>query len=112
MGAIRRSVSIAASAIVDDQLVADAVREQLRRATIDGILSLYATQSATGLRLDVITGDTVDGSNLEPVVNAAAPLAPDHLIGQFAIVRGELVSLPVRNATAGALTLNYWLDVP
>ena len=112
MGAIRRSVSVAANAVVDDQLVADAVREQLRRASADGMVDLYATQSAAGLRLDVVMGDQIVASNLEPVVKAIAPIAPDDLIGSFPILAGELVSLPVRNTTAGALTLGYWLDVP
>lgn len=112
MSAIRRNVSIAASAVVDDQLVADAVREQLRRASRDGIVSLYGTQSGAGLRIDVVMGDQIVASNLEPVVKAIAPIAPDDLIGQFPILGGELVSIPVRNTTVGALTLGYWLDVP
>lgn len=112
MGVIRRSVSIAASAVVDDQLVADSVREQLRRATRDGVVNVYSTQSAAGLRLDLIMGDQVVSSNLEPVVKAIAPIAPDDLVGSFPILEGELVSVPVRNTTAGALTLGYWLDIP
>lgn len=112
MRVIRRSVSIAASAVVDDQLVADSVREQLRRATSDGMVRVYLTQSAAGLRFDLIMGDVTVVSNGEPVVKSIAPIAPDDLVGEFPILRGELVSLPIRNTTVGAITLGYWLDVP
>ena len=112
MSVIRRNVSIGASAVVDDQLVADSVREQLRRATTNGMVRVYMTQSAAGLRTDLVVGDQVVCSNLEPVVKAIAPIAPDDLVGEFPILAGELVSLPVRNTTAGALTLGYFIDVP
>lgn len=112
MGVIRRSVSIGANAISDDQLVTDSVREQLRRASQNGMVRVFATESATGLRLDLVIGDQVVASNLEPVVKAIAPIAPDDVIGEFPILQGELVSVPVRNTTAGALTLGYFIDVP
>jgi len=112
MSTLRRSPSIAANAASDDQLVTDATREQARRATMPGICSIYATQSATGLRLDVVIGDKQVAPNCEPFISATGPIAPDHLIGQYPILPGELVSLPVRNTTAGAITLFYWIDVP
>lgn len=112
MGVIRRSVSIGANAIQDDQLVADAVREQLRRASQNGMVRIFATESAVGLRLDIVIGDQVVASNMEPVIKAIAPIAPDDIVGEFPILAGELVSVPVRNTTAGALTLGYFLDVP
>jgi hypothetical protein len=109
---IRRMDSIAASANVDDQLVAVGVREQLRRATRDGIVTVYLIQSATGLNVDITCGDRLQAAALQPVIKATAPIAPDDIVGAFPIRQGELVSMSVRNTTAGALTLGYFLDVP
>lgn len=112
MGIISRSVSIAANANVDDQLVADAVRLQQRTAQADGEAQVWATESATGLRLDIISGDQNPGSNLEPNVRATAPNLQDDMIASVPILGGEVFSLPVRNTTAGALTLNYRIAIP
>jgi len=112
MAVIRKSVSIPANTNRDDQLTTDGIRDQSRRASADGMVDLYATQSAAGIELDIICGDAVQGSAIAPVVKAIAPIAPDDIVGSFPIMEGEVVAMPVRNTTGGALTLGYFLDVP
>jgi hypothetical protein len=112
VGDLRRSPSIAANGSSDDQLVTDATREQARRATMNGVCRVWATQSATGLRLDVVVGQEQVSPNVEPFISATGPLDPDHLLGEWPILAGELLSLPVRNTTGGAITLFYRTQVP
>jgi len=79
---------------------------------VDGVLSVYATESAAGIRLDMTIGDRLAAANLEPIVKAIAPIPPDDLVGMFPVLMGELVTMSVLNTTAGALTLGYLLEIP
>jgi len=112
MSTIAKSSVIAANANIDDQLVADAIRLQLRTAMRDGMAVLAVTQSASGLAIDAIFGAAVLGSSLAPVVKATAPIIPDDIIVQAPILKGEQMSLPVNNTTAGAITLGYLISIP
>jgi len=112
MSTIKRLDSIAANAVVDDQLVASNVRLQLRTAQEDGLVEMALSQSATGLNVDIIIGDQVVASSLQPNIKASAPLLNEDGVGTFPILAGEQVSLAVRNTTAGALNLGYAIDVP
>jgi len=112
MSSIKRLDSIAANASVGDQLVAAAVRLQLRTAQVDGVVELALTQSATGLQIDILIGSENVGSDIQPNIKASAPLVNEDGVGSYPILAGEQVSLAVRNTTAGALNLGYALDVP
>jgi len=112
MGSIRRQDSIAASAVIDDQLEAANVRLQLRTAQRDGVVTIAMTQSAVGLNVDLIIGDQVIASSAQPVVKSIAPVLPDDLFGTFPIAKGDQVSLPTRNITVGAINLGYIFDLP
>jgi len=112
MSSIRRQDSIAASAVVDDQLEASNIRLQLRTAKRDGVVTVAMTQSAVGLNVDLIIGDMVISSSAQPVVKSIAPVLPDDLFGSFAIAKGDQVALAVRNTTLGAINLGYIFDVP
>ncbi len=109
---IIRTVSIAANANVDDQLTVDGVRLSQRRADSDGLVRLMASQSATGLRLALKIGSQDEASNLEPRVLATRPLFPDDVMYEGGILAGDEVALQVLNTTAGALTLNYDIELP
>lgn len=112
MSSIRRSVSIAAGATIDDILEFTNVRLQQRTAQVDGVFSIALTQSAAGLSTDIFAGARAISTTTEPVVKSIAPILPDDLSGTFPIAQGEQVSLPVRNPTAGPITLGLFIDVP
>lgn len=109
---IRRGVSIAASAVVDDQLTVDGVRLSQRTADADGIARLMASETATGLRLALKIGTQDEASNLEPVIKATAAIYPDDVIHETGILAGDEVALSVLNTTAGAITLFYDIELP
>lgn len=112
-GILRRDVSIAANAINDDQLTTDGHRDQVKTASQDGAVFLYATQSATGLRLALFGSGRNIGTNIEPFISATGPLLDgQHFLGAFPIMAGEVVAMQVINTTGGALTLRYHLQVP
>lgn len=112
MPSVRGSISVPANTAYDDVLIQNAVREQARRCTEDGMVTVALTQSATGLICDVTVGSELEAPSVSPIIKATAPVIPDEVLGSFAGLRGELVSLSCRNTTAGALTLFYALDVP
>jgi len=112
MSSIRRVDSIAANANIGDQLEAANIRLQLRTAGRTGQFTIAMTQSAVGLRIDIIVANEVITSDAEPVIKSIAPVLPDDLFGTFAIRAGQQVSLAVRNTTAGALNLGYIIDIP
>jgi len=112
MSSIKRLDSIAANASIGDQLVAAAVRLQLRTAQVDGVVELAMTQSVTGLEVEVIIGSESVASGLQPNIKASAPLVNEDGVGSYPILRGEQVTLGVRNTTAGAINIGYALDVP
>jgi len=112
MSAINEDPSIAANARIGDQLVVDAIILQQRTAQFDGAVSVAATQSATGLALDVYIGGRLASLQYKPIIKATAPVIPDDVVGSFPIRKGEQISLGVSNSTGGALVLFYKLDVP
>lgn len=109
---IRRGVSIAASAMVDDQLTVDGVRLSQRTADVDGLCRLMAAETATGLRLALKVSSQDEASNLEPVIKATAPVYPDDVIHETGILAGDEVALAVANTTAGPITLFYDIELP
>jgi len=112
MSSIRLSISVAANDSIDDILSSEFVRLQQRTAQTNGIYTSAFTQSGLGLEIDIIAGARIDSSKTQPVVSSVAPKLPDDLSGSFPIAQGEQVSIPVRNTTAGPLTLGLIIDVP
>lgn len=112
-GILRRSPSIGANALNDDQLTTDGHRDQQKTAGQNGVVSIYATQSATGLRLAIFGSGRNIATNLEPFISSTGPLLDgQHFLGAFPIFAGEVVALQVINTTAGAITLFYHIDIP
>jgi len=112
MSSIRKSISVAANASIDDILVQQNIRLQQRTASVDGVFTIALTQSGAGLECDIIAANEIISSGTEPVVKSIAPVLPDDLSGTFPIRAADQVSLAVRNTTAGALTLGLIIDVP
>jgi len=110
---LRRDVSIAANANVDDQLVVDGHRDAARTASNNGWVKMYATASATGLRLGLFASTRTLGTNLEPFISSTGPLLDgQHFVDAFKVFAGEVIAMSVFNTTAGALTLRYHVAVP
>jgi len=112
MSTIRKTVSLAANESTGDLLVREGIRLQLRTAGFDGVYQMALTQSAIGLEVSLLNGNTNTVDGAEPNVASVGPKLPDDQIGTFPIREGEQVSVPVQNTTAGAITLNLILDVP
>jgi len=112
MSSIRKTVSLAANESTGDILVREGIRLQLRTAMDDGVYTVALTQSALGLEVDILNANSNQADGVEPNVASVGPKLPDDLIGTFPIAANQQVSLPVRNTTAGALTLNLVVDVP
>jgi hypothetical protein len=99
--AMEVEVSVAANAQNDNVFST----QRYERMPFDGLLTLYATGSAAGLRHELNVG----GRSITPQqpVNTGnrSPIVPDDLIvSQVEAFQGELVQLTARNTTAGALT--------
>jgi len=112
MSSIRQTISIAANASIPDVLQSTFVRLQQRTAAIDGVFTIAMTQSALGLSVDIVSGARLISTDTQPVVKSIAPILPDDLSGTFAIAATEQVAIPVRNTTAGAITLGLVIDIP
>lgn len=112
MSSIRETVSLAANESTGDILTREGIRLQLRTAEIDGVFTAAFTQSALGLEVDILNGANNVSSGTKPVVSSVAPKLPDDLSGTFAIAESQQVAIPVRNTTAGPITLNLILDIP
>jgi hypothetical protein len=82
------------------------------RMPFDGLLTLYATGSAAGLRQELNIG----GRSITPQqpvnVGNRSPVVPDDLIvSGVEAFAGELVQLTARNTTGGALTYRARLQL-
>jgi len=112
MSSIRKTVSLAANESTGDILVREGIRLNLRTAQVDGVFTVALTQSALGLEVDILNANNNVSAGTEPNVSSVGPKLPDDLSGTFPIAEGQQVALPVRNTTAGALTLNLIVDIP
>lgn len=114
MGAVlRRDVSIGANANNDDQITTDGHRDAAKTATRKGFVRVFATQSATGLRLGFFASQRTLGTNVEPFISSTGPLLDgQHFLQAYEVFAGETIAMSVLNTTAGALTLRYHIEVP
>lgn len=105
---MQSNVSVAANTTVPN--VASGMRYE--RSPFPAIGALYCAGSAAGLTLELNVG----GRSISPptVVNAQnrLPVVPDDLlIPDFECDQGELIQITVVNTTAGALTINWRLEL-
>jgi hypothetical protein len=101
-----QAVSVAANAVSANQL-AGQLYEFLDRPA--GVL-LCACSSAVGINATLIIGG-VAVLNDQPISQANRfPIIPDDIVTEEGPVTGRMI-LTFRNTTAGALTVNFSLDV-
>lgn len=111
MGYIKKSVSIAAGATVDNVL-AGSPFEIVKEPSVVGIAMLA---SATGLLCSVSSGSDIlleDGSQVDVVrVANQGPLYPDDYALQDVAMPLDRLRIAVRNPTGGAITLFYGVRI-
>lgn len=101
-----QAVSVAANAVSSNQ-VAGQLYEFLQRPSS---LVLSGTSSAAGINCTLIIG-SVAVVNDQPISQANRfPILPDDIITRLRNATGRIV-LTFRNTTAGALTVNWAVDV-
>jgi hypothetical protein len=76
---------------------------QLAFAPKDGILNLYATASAVGVRTTLMVGGEVVVDDQDISVQNRVPVRPDDLVHSVQVRAGEQLRLFFRNDTGGAL---------
>lgn len=104
MPVIQNSVSIAAAPAVNDNVLTGSQFEYLPyNARID--FGLVA--SATGLLLDVFSGQDIVAEAFAPPTTNRSPINPDDFTLSDVARAGERIKVRARNTTAGPLTLFY-----
>lgn len=108
---IQDDVSIAANTTVENVIAVNTGAQRYIRAPYDALGKLLISQSATGLRFElVVDGETLMDSsdaNISAVLNI-----PDNLvIDQFFVRTGGQMVLRVTNTTGGALVAHYRISL-
>lgn len=103
MPVIQNSVSIAANTVVDNVIAGSQFEFLPWHAKVDFGLC----QSATGLVLDVYSGQDTLAEQMGPNIRTAAPVNPDDFTLTDVAAAGERLKVRARNTTGGALTLYY-----
>ena len=103
MPVIQNSVAVAANAVNDNILTGSQFEYLPYNAKID--FGLVA--SATGLLVDVYTGQDIIAESYAPPTQNRFPLNPDDFTLSDVARGGERVKIRVRNTTGGALTI-FW----
>lgn len=107
MPVIQNSVSIAANAVNDNVITGSQFEYLPYNARIDfGLVG-----SATGLLVDVYTGQDIVAESFAPPTQNRFPLNPDDFTLSDVARGGERVKVRARNTTAGALTLFYGIII-
>lgn len=90
---------------------ADQVTGTYQFAPFDGILTVAARGSATGMNLQlVVNGQALIPDQSVPFTGTAGAISVlDHEVASFPIPAGSRVEFYLRNTTAGALTTDYIL---
>lgn len=103
MPVIQGSVSIAANAVNDNVLSGSQFEFLPYNAKVDfGLVG-----SATGLVLDVFSGQDTLAEAYQPNTQNRVPINPDDFTLTDVAAAGERIKVRARNTTAGALTLFY-----
>lgn len=112
MGFIKKSLSVAAGASIDN-LLAGSVFEF---AQDDGLVSVGLLASAAGLLATVSSGSDIMLEQDSPVdvvrVANQGPIFPDDYSLQDSALAGDRQKISVRNPTGGAITLFYGISTP
>lgn len=104
---ISDTVSVAANSRTANLLAGQQFEFLPARATVQ----LRASSSATGIRADFnIGGEQLAVDTLVPPTNRF-PIAPDDTLLTSSGARGERLFLTMRNTTAGALTVQYAVEI-
>lgn len=107
MPVIQNSVSIAANAVNDNVLAGS----QFEFLPYDASLEFGLVASATGLALDVYSGQDTLAESMGPSLQNRFPVFPDDYSLTDVAAAGERIKIRVRNTTGGALTLFYALRI-
>lgn len=100
---VQDSISIAATSVNTNVLVGT----MLERMPFNGRISFGLVASATGLILDVYTGQDVITENNTPSIANRFPINPDDFTLNDVAAYNEQVKIRCRNITGGALTLFF-----
>jgi hypothetical protein len=104
---IQNSVSVAANAVNDNVITGS----QFEYLPYNARINFGLVGSATGLLVDVFTGQDIVAESFAPPTQNRFPLNPDDFTLQDVARGGERVKIRVRNTTAGALTLFYGIVI-
>jgi hypothetical protein len=107
MPVIQNSVSVAANAVNDNVITGS----QFEYLPYNARINFGLVGSATGLLVDVFTGQDIVAESFAPPTQNRFPLNPDDFTLQDVARGGERVKIRVRNTTAGALTLFYGIVI-
>jgi hypothetical protein len=106
MPRIASSFSLGANAVSTNQ-VQGTLEEFITRASY---IRLAACSSATGINGTLIVGRTALCNDQFVSLANRFPIIPDDVVIEHSVNRGRMV-LTFRNTTAGALTVNWFVDV-
>lgn len=107
MPLIQGSVSIGATSVTDNVLSGS----QFEFLPYDAQLNFGLVGSATGLVLDVYSGQDTLCEGLQPSLQNRFPIFPDDFSLTDVAAAGERIKIRARNTTGGALTLYYAVQV-
>lgn len=103
MPTVQSSVSVAANAVNDNILQGS----QWEYLPYDAYLEFGLVGSATGLVLDVYSGQDTLAESMAPSLQNRFPVYPDDFTLNDVAGGGERIKIRARNTTGGALTLFY-----
>lgn len=103
------ALSVAANAVSSEQ-VSSSTYQFIPE---DGVLSIAARGSATGLNMQLAAaGTTYCNDQALPYTGTAGAISViDHEMVNFPVAQGDRVELRFRNTTGGALTVDYILTL-
>lgn len=107
MPLIQGSVSIAATSVNDNVLAGS----QFEFLPYDARVAFGLVASATGLVLDVYSGQDALCEALAPSTANRFPINPDDFNLQDVAAAGERMKIRARNTTGGALTLFFAVNI-
>lgn len=103
MPVIQGSVSVAATSVNDNVITGSQFEYLPYNAKIDfGLVG-----SATGLLLDIFSGQDIIAESFSPPTQNRFPINPDDFTLTDVAAGGERIKVRARNTTGGALTL-FW----
>lgn len=107
MPLIQASVSVAANSVNDNVITGS----QFEFLPYDAQLNFGLIASATGLVLDVYSGQDTLAEGMNPSTQNRFPIFPDDFNLTDVAAAGERLKIRARNTTGGALTLFYAVQV-